>query len=738
MPTPRRNRNVQIFESSIEKLARILSRKWGVKVVFQHGRCETEGKIIYLPVLPDNAPQELMDATQGHLDHEVAHVVLTDFDALNKIKRREKKLFAATNALEDPRIERRFAELWPGAKFNFAKSREWSIGKVSEKEKDASGKETSGWDGLSDIGKVLYASAFYAQSDFDDSHWFLRDVVEKEVMTRVRAAEPILRKARAAATTEEVIECARELLKAINEVEEEPEYIKPKDIKPQDRLIPPQSPLDHVMPKKPPKAPADAPKLIEVEPPDEDEEVDPEDGLPIPGNKGAAGGEGEEGEGEEGDDSEGDAAVAGAGPGEDQDGEEDSESGDQPSIAKSGKASDKADAEGEESEGAGDGEVAEDAEPVEGDAGDDAEGEEVDGQIGSQHNGSTKTNTSMKQPKKLPPINSTDKELEDDADIMNLARMIKEAAEFEIKGVDSYLVYTTEGDHVEEIKDGDKQQYRTFMQKAIAMVAVMKRKLTRAMLSSAVSSWEPDKLRGKVNPRAAHRVALGTSKRVFRQRVEAEKLDTAVQMMIDHSGSMYGDKLQLAAMTAIILGEICHQLGISFSVCGFSTDEGYDGRRRWEKASPEEREIYSRWDNQWIGMYKDFDDSWPHSCHKLINMVRHSKNNTYDGESLKLGAQRLLQRREKRKILFWLNDGEPCPTGVDSRQALVEFTAQAAKEVEKLVEVVAFGIMTDSVKQFYKNWVQVNTIEELPKICLNQLTQLLVKGRTDAAKKARR
>ena len=732
MATPRRNRNVQIFESSISKLARILSRKYGVKVIFQHGRCETEGKVIYLPVVPDNASQDLMDAMQGHLDHEVAHVVLTDFSQLTKIKRREKKLFTVVNALEDPRIERRFAELWPGSRFNFTKSREWSLEKVAAKTPDPrTGKVSRSWDDLSDLGKVLYAATIYGCTAFDATHWFLKDVVEPEVMTRLKAVEAIIQKARAANTTEDVVECAREFLKAINEVEEKQDYIDPEDIGPEDKLIPPQSPQEHVMRKKPPKPEPGQPKVIEMEPEDpDDEEQQAHDGLQTGGPQQPGGSEGGE-EGESDDDSPG--AAAGAGPADD-DGDEGDET-EEGSISKSKKKSGQADEDGETS--SGEGEIDPDAEPAEGEPDEDAEGEEVDGQVGKQHGGGGHKHK-QRPPKQLPKVDATDKELDEDAELIDISRMIEEAAKFEIKGHDNYLVYTTEGDKIELIKEGDKQLYRTFMTQAISMVAVMKRKLTRAMLSTAQSSWEPDKLRGKINPRAAHRVALGTSKRVFRQRVEAETFDTAVQLMIDHSGSMSGDKLQLAAMTAIILGEVCHQLGISFSVCGFSTGQGYAGAARQAKASPEEREIYSRWDNQWIGMYKDFDDSWQTNSHKIITMPQHCQANTYDGESLRLGAQRLLQRREKRKILFWLNDGQPCPTHCDDGDALVEYTAQCAKEVEKLVEVVAIGIKTNAVKQFYSNWVQVNSLDDLPKVCLQKLTELLIKGKNAAQKKARK
>jgi cobalamin biosynthesis protein CobT len=731
----RTSARVQIFESSIEKLARILSRQWGIRVVFQHGKCETEGKTIFLPVVPDNAPDDLLMAMHGHLDHEVAHILDTDFEVINKIKRREKKLFTAVNTLEDPRVEHRYVDRWPGARWNLRNSLEWSLKRVSEKQQSRDPKNPKGykmerpWDGLSELGKVLYASTVYAQVGFDESHWFLKDVVEPEAMVRAKACEDILRRAVTAPTTAEIVELAREFLKQLNEVEEPLQQVAPEDIKDDDILIPPQPAQDHVMYKKPEPEPGQ-PRVIEMEPQDEEEEQDPNQ----PPLQGRGPSKSEPQAPKEGGKDKADVdGTPGASEGED---EEDSQGAGLSSPSESKQAAKKA-AKNKSAAGAGAAQNAleDEAEPVEGEEDEDTEGVMAKGQSGPE----PKTRTPPQMPrKKLKVVEATDKQLEQDMELMNTASMIEQAAKSTLRGTDKYLVYTTEGDMIEVIEGGDRKEYQTFMKKAISHVAVMKHKLMRVLLSTAAAQWEVDKLRGKVNPRVCHRVALGTSKRIFRQRVEGEKLDTVVELMVDHSGSMNDNKLTLAAQTAIILGEICHQLGIPFSVVGFSTDGGDDGDTRFENATQEEKELYSRWDNMWIGMYKDFDDAWPTAAPRVIQMVEHRHYNTYDGESLRWGAQRLLARKEKRKILFWLNDGQPCPTSADNHEAATEYTALCAKEVDQLVEVVAVGIMTDAVKQFFKNWVRVNSIADLPKVCLRQLDTLLRDGmkRDKKAKRA--
>jgi cobalamin biosynthesis protein CobT len=579
-----------------------------------------------------------MDAMQGYLDHETAHVIFTDFTALDKIARRDKKMFTVVNALEDPRIERKMADVWRGSAINLRHSREWSLKKMHE-ERDQEDPAKPGkmikvrpWDNLSDFGKVLIGATVYTSVNFDETHWFMATAVEPDVLAKVKQCEDILREALSADNTTSVVTLAKKFMERMKEEEEPIEDIEEEDIPDNAIIIPPgqgMSAQEQTLLKKQPRDP-NAPPVVQLE------YKDDEDG-----------------------DEEGDPNKP---------------------------------------------------------------GRTVDGP-GAAGSGTTTQNFQQRN------YDPSAEELENDAKISSTGEMIKEAASLEFKGRDSYLVNTTEGDKMEVISDGDRVAYKEFMLEARSMVSVMKRKMSRSLLSSNVSRWEGDKTRGKINPRAIFRVSLGTSKRVFRQKVESEDFDTAIQIMVDHSGSMSGPKLDIAAKTSIIIGEIANQLGIPFSVMGFSTDDSHTASVRRNAASQEERNTYSRWGNQWIGVYKEFDELWMQNSHKLINMVHNQRHNTYDGESLRFAAQRLLGRKEKRKILFWLNDGEPCPNSHDNMEAHVEYAKLCAQEVEKRVELLAVGIQTDAVKNFYSNYIVVNDVNDLPTLCLGQLDDLLRKGK---------
>ncbi len=637
-----RSRKIRIFESAIERVARVLSKKWKIRVVFQPGRCETSGSTIYLPTLPDNASKDLTDAMQGYLDHESAHVVHTDFSSLKRVTKSPKTM-TVLNAMEDPRIEVLWCKMYPGAKLNLRRSHEWALKKVSEEKEmvdpeDGQTKKMRPWDSLSNLGKFLHASITYTNNEFDDKYWFLRDVVEDDIMKDVKKYSSYFRKALEVKNTNDLIPLAKELLKKLGEEDPETEEQEkgqggeesetqsmPGGSSPLPQAGRQQSPQESVMNKQ-------------------------------PKNSQQSGST---------------AASPQTKPGISADDEEDTE---------------KEEAEQNQSS-----------------------------------SGGADTNSKY---------DTSDEEVEQDEKIRDVGDKLKDAAHQEVSEEDSYLVYSTEGDVVERIKDGDRIKYKRFMQEAVKYVAPMKRKMSRSMLATKQSRWEGDKTRGKINPRRVYQVATGASKRVFRQRVHSEDFDTCVLLMVDHSGSMAGSRLDLAAKTSIVFGELLSQLSIPFSVQGFSTGSAHIGTNRKGKASNIEQSTYKRWGDLWIGEYKNFDDSWSSSGPKMINMVKNNRMNTYDGESLRYGAQTLLARPEKRKILFWLNDGYPCPNYADDSTAHQQYAKDCAKEVEKLVELFAIGIRTDAVKRYYKNCVQVNDISDLPKTCLVELDQLIRKGKS--------
>lgn len=634
---------VNMFENVVERLARLLTSQWGIKVVFRHGKCETNGKIITLPTIPPGASKELLNAMHGHLDHEAAHVVFTKFNEVTVDKKTQPKLFSAFNALEDLRINHKWVGVYPGSRVNFRNTRDWLLGKFVE-ERDIVDPDTGAhtaatpWSQLSNFGKFLVAATVYASNDFNVSNEFLQKTVDPKILEDVQKLSHIFKDVLTCESTADVIPLAKKLLEELNELEDPP---------------PPQEP--------------------------------------------------EKGKGEE-DENEAEEEDSGGAAGSDSDGEEESEG--KPGEGEQGADSEEEEEGGEEEDGEeGEG----DSEDRDTDGGEESEEDESDAEVESFYD-----------------TDGTENSANDSPDAASF--ILEDVAEgFEPGG---YAVYTTEGDVMEPIPKLPRREYQTFLRSVNAMVGTMKNKMARNLLSTTQSRWEGEKTRGKIDPKRLHQIATGGSNRVFRQRLEAPNFDTAVLLMVDHSGSMNGTKLNLAAQTAVVFGEILNQLNIPFSVVGFSTvDSGYVGAARRHRADESALKTFTRWGDLWLGEYKSFEEPWQFAAPAVLSMKQQSRHNTLDGETVTIGTKILLNRPEKRKVLFWLNDGEPCPNQCDNGHAAIQHTTDCAAESQKHVELFAIGIGTEAVKRYYKNWVCVRQLSDLPSVCLGKLDALLQKGR---------
>ena len=103
---------------SLPLLAAVLGDAYGVAVVIGGDSAHTDGKTIHLPALPVEGDATVLALARGLLDHEAAHIRETDFEALRHWRSTP---FAhhIWNSLEDWRVEKRLADLFPGCRQNF-------------------------------------------------------------------------------------------------------------------------------------------------------------------------------------------------------------------------------------------------------------------------------------------------------------------------------------------------------------------------------------------------------------------------------------------------------------------------------------------------------------------------------------------------------------------------------------------------------------------------------------------
>ena len=101
--------------TALPLIASILGRKYGVKVVIGGNSAHTDGQTIFLPSLPVNGDKNLLNLARGFIDHESAHLRETDFSVGRRAAPLEHHI---CNILEDWRVEKILANVFPGCKHN--------------------------------------------------------------------------------------------------------------------------------------------------------------------------------------------------------------------------------------------------------------------------------------------------------------------------------------------------------------------------------------------------------------------------------------------------------------------------------------------------------------------------------------------------------------------------------------------------------------------------------------------
>jgi len=114
------NENIHIMREAVKVITQMLTEssvrvtQEGLSAFVENDPRTNKPIRVNLPYLPDNASDQLIAAVQGFLDHEVAHVLFTDFN----VKSGNKELHNLTNLLEDSRVEKLMAKKYRGSYSN--------------------------------------------------------------------------------------------------------------------------------------------------------------------------------------------------------------------------------------------------------------------------------------------------------------------------------------------------------------------------------------------------------------------------------------------------------------------------------------------------------------------------------------------------------------------------------------------------------------------------------------------
>ncbi|HCQ0119673.1 TPA: VWA domain-containing protein [Klebsiella pneumoniae] len=663
---------VSIFRDAIKKVTTILAGK--DLPVIERGRKayvryhNDEPVEICIPSIPDDASEKFMEAIRGFVDHEVAHILFTDNKAITAATGGKKiKAFFILNAVEDVFIEKKMSKLFAGSNANLIATRRHVIEDVfTPRLRDALAQSADEVQLFRNFFLVPALRSWGGQLDFisfmEEHGKHVGEVCAFLEGKGIRADIENLDKSL------DSLALAGKITKWLNEFSDLKEKDEPEKEKSEAKEKPEES-------------------EEEAEEDQPDEEVEDAD-------------EGDEEVGEDEDEDESEAEDA------DEDADE-AEEGDEAEDADAGDDADEAEEDDLPS-------LIDALMKAESSDGDDLSIEKALNEImGIEEVMST-------EDKSYRPFERTSDYMGplEDAD----AFMRKVFGDPENSRL--YVApYGVEGYKIED----DERCLRTFSRIGKKMdagddtAAAIAKDLERAIASKNRTMFIPGQKKGKVHGPSLYRLNMNDD-RVFRQKDEKRAVNACVQLAIDMSGSMSGERIHMAAMAAYTMAKALDAIKVPCIVTGFTT--GTMPRGSWHNESTSRP--FTRFESLFLPILKGWNRK-ADSLETRRNLGHVMKGvpllNNVDGESIRSLSRHFNDRKEDRKIMIVLSDGEPHAVG----RGFANDLRKAVGDIEQTgIDLYGVGIQTTAPKRFYTKSVVIHNLPDLGKELIRLIAGSLI------------
>ncbi|MBC2772726.1 cobaltochelatase subunit CobT [Rhizobium sp. AQ_MP] len=314
-----------------------------------------------------------------------------------------------------------------------------------------------------------------------------------------------------------------------------------------------------------------------------------------------------------------------------------------------------------------------------------------------------------------------------------------------------YKIFTEEFDEeitAEELCDeAELDRLRAFLDKQLAhlqgAVGRLANRLQRRLMAQQNRSWEFDLEEGYLDPARLTRLIIDPMQPLsFKKEKDTKFRDTVVTLVIDNSGSMRGRPITVAASCADILARTLERCGVKVEILGFTTKAWKGGQSREKWLAGGKPPAPGRLNDLRHIIYKSADAPWRRARRNLGLMMREGllKENI-DGEALMWAHNRLIGRREQRKILMMISDGAPVDDStlsVNPGNYLERHLRAVIEQIETRspVELLAIGIGHD-VTRYYRRAVTIVDADELAGAMTEQLASLFEEQPSGGSGRAR-
>ncbi len=289
---------------------------------------------------------------------------------------------------------------------------------------------------------------------------------------------------------------------------------------------------------------------------------------------------------------------------------------------------------------------------------------------------------------------------------------------------------TASGPDSETLRDPqgmkDAQEARAAVSSTIGTVS---RIIQRALQSLSKERWKSGRADGIIDDKRLAGVILGQQE-IYRKKKPAPEIDTAVEILVDCSGSMQGEELEICQQLALILQSSFAGTPIRFEIIGYTSgdiDSAPDNVKIMAQAVQQQYGQAATVRSLQLYEFKGFDVPHHVALTTIGNMTKVQTGGTPTGDAILAAHQRLGARKERRHVMFVLTDGAPDDT-------------QTCKEAVRTVEscgatVLGIGIQSNAVKTCFKNWVMLNDSRDLAAVVLHTMADMLFKDRLKVGQK---
>jgi cobalamin biosynthesis protein CobT len=342
----------------------------------------------------------------------------------------------------------------------------------------------------------------------------------------------------------------------------------------------------------------------------------------------------------------------------------------------------------------------------------------------------------------------------------NLDPLVNDLLTSGVDSSDAYRPFTRSADQWETRKgDGrladsannhGNEQYAKHKATITSSLATMRRKLERALIAKENRMWEVSRTGRLDVRRRGVNIMLG-NELIYKKRSDGDDINAAVQVLVDLSGSMDGDKVQVATQACIGIAEALSSTTVPLEIIGHHTESiyrredlygqlvkqlndnmiGEDGSYVLDAdgnclPNPNKGK-FDRHDAVRMYEFKHFDQNMTQARPALGVMPWMTAGANADADAIMYAAHRLLARDEDRKIMLVMADGFPAWNSCGGKEANYRRTRDAVQWCEsKGIKMVGIGIQSEAVKRFFPRYVVLQSVDGLGKTVLDEIARLIL------------